>query len=159
MRHFNFAVFWNNFWILGHLNFAVQPKYYISRHFNFAVVLKVVIFYCLSVQYFRNFGESKKSIGNLKYFFIFFCIPLIHKSIKNRVTSFFLVIFIIWVYNWIYKCQELSLSSFKNNFYIALSVWVIRGFQVCFFVHPKNKTCFWKNICNLLSFTGGNVFL
>ena len=43
---------------------------------------------------------------------------------------------------------------------MALSVWVIGGFQACFFVHPENnKLASEKNICNLLSFTGGNVFL
>ena len=33
-RYFNFTVCLNIFWISHRFNFVVQPKYYISRHFN-----------------------------------------------------------------------------------------------------------------------------
>ena len=36
-RHFNFDIFLKNILIWDHFNFAVKPKYYVLRHFNFAV--------------------------------------------------------------------------------------------------------------------------
>ena len=82
-----FVVFLDNFWSLWHFNFSVQPKYYFSRRFNFvvwpkyhnswhasfAVVLKIKFFVCMSFQYFRNFGKSKKPKSKFKCIFIFFC--------------------------------------------------------------------------------------
>ena len=33
-KYFNFTDCLSNFWISHRFNFVVQPKYYISRHFN-----------------------------------------------------------------------------------------------------------------------------
>ena len=133
-QHFNFAGFFNNFWISQHFNFAFQSKYYISwhlyfavspeyynlGHFSFTVMLIIEFFMCVSFQRLRNFGENMERKCNLKYIFIFFYTPLIHKSIKiTRKTYFWfknIVIFIIWVYNWIYKSQDFTifLRCFKK---------------------------------------------
>ena len=111
----------------GHLNFTVQPKYYISQHFNFTVwpkyynlwhfnfvvVLKIEFSMCefSFPQLFMNFGKSMEPKCKLKYIFIFFYIPVIHESIKStRKTSLLLnnnIIFIIWVYTCTYKPQDL----------------------------------------------------
>ena len=85
-RHFNFAGFFNNFWISQHFNFAFQSKYYISwhlyfavspeyynlGHFSFTVMLIIEFFMCVSFQRLRNFGENMERKCNLKYIFIFF---------------------------------------------------------------------------------------
>ena len=122
----NFAGFFNSFWISRHFNFAAQPKYYIFWHFNFliwakyynlrhfifAVVLKIEFFICVRLQYFRSFGKNMAPKCELKYILIFLYKPIIYKSINStRKNSFWfknMVIFIIWVYSWIYKYQDLT---------------------------------------------------
>ena len=79
MRHFNFVG-------LKSFNFAVHPKYYISRDFNFVicpkyynlrhftamVVLEIELFMGVRFQLFSNFGKSMEPKSELKYISIFF---------------------------------------------------------------------------------------
>ena len=121
--HFNFAV-QPKYCILRHFSFTVWPKYHNFQNFNFAIVLQIEFFISMSFQYFRSFGKSKEPKSKLKYIFFFFCTPFIHKSTKNsRKTRFWfedIIIFIIWVYNWIYISYDLrSLLPWKLT-YIAL---------------------------------------
>ena len=139
---------------MRHFDFTIWTKYHNSRHFNFAGVLRIKCFMCVSFKYFRNFGKSKKSGSKLKYICIFFCTPLIHESIKNiRKKSFFFEIsssllsaglqlnlqiprferFFLW--KWVYKalCKKssrfnLTYPRFRTIFSTALSIWVTKGF-------------------------------
>ena len=100
-RHLIFTV-QPKYYILQHFNLTVWPEYYNLRHFSFAVVLKIEFSMCVSFQLFMNFGKNMAPKCKLKYIFIFFYIPVIHKSIKStRITSALFkdtVIFIMWVY-------------------------------------------------------------
>ena len=123
-RHFNFTTLLNNFWILWLFNFGFQPEYYISPHFDLAsdIIHNLLIwrfywilkflFWC--AWFYNISGTSwklKKPKIKVKYIFILFCTHLTYKCIKNvRKTSFWfenIFIFIIWVYNWIYKSHNL----------------------------------------------------
>ena len=121
-------VFWNLFEFRGILilRFSLNTTFcgvLISRSGQNTIIrnisnLNFEIFMCMSFQYFRNFGKSKNI-----YFYLFFH-TLDSQSIKNiRKSSFWFkstVTFIIWVYNWIYKFQNLIISLLWKLTYIAL---------------------------------------
>ena len=142
-RYFNFAGFFNNFWILRHLNLAVEPKYYISRHFNFAVwtkyynfrhfsfavVSKIGFFMCVSFQHFRNFENIRYLIASLNTFLSCFThqwFPKVLKVPENLLSGLEISLFSSSEFRESSRKAKHEKCIFVDGFFHR---WVFQGFS------------------------------